>query len=108
MEQLTIALGRFPFTNQIDYKIRPAVIISNEKFNQAHNFVWACPITTKQTKKEFELEIPEKEFSGKLEEKSFIRTDTIASIEKELFIKQMGKISKNLFEKLKNEITKNL
>ena len=107
MEQSTVALARFYFTNQIDYKIRPAVIISNEKFNQLHNFVWACPITTKQTKKEFELEIPEKEFSGKLEIKSFIRTDTIASMEKEFFLKELGKISKSLFEKLKTELIKN-
>ncbi|MFA4907928.1 MAG: type II toxin-antitoxin system PemK/MazF family toxin [archaeon] len=108
MNQLSVALARFYYTNQIDYKIRPALIISNEKFNKTHNFVWACPITTKSSLPEFELEIPAPEFSGNLNAKSYIRTDTIASMETELFLKEIGKISAKLFEKVKIGLSKNL
>ncbi|MDO8647939.1 MAG: type II toxin-antitoxin system PemK/MazF family toxin [Candidatus Diapherotrites archaeon] len=108
MNQLSVVLARFPFTNQIDYKIRPVVVISNSKFNGAHNFCWACPITSKASLKEFELEISKAEFTGELKTQSFIRTDTIASMEKELFLKEIGKITPTLFEKLKKELIKNL
>ena len=108
MNQLSVALARFPFTNQIDYKIRPAVIISNNKFNKSHDFYWVCPITSKTSMKEFELEIQTSEFSGELKTKSYIKTDTIASMEKDLFLKEIGKISSKLFETLKSELVNNL
>ncbi|MDD5148538.1 MAG: type II toxin-antitoxin system PemK/MazF family toxin [Candidatus ainarchaeum sp.] len=108
MKQQQVFLARFPFSNQADYKIRPIAIISNNKLNEEHNFVWACPITTKQTKPEFELEIREKDFTGELKSKSFVRTDTIATMEKTLILKQIGEISKPLFEKLKTGLIKNL
>ena len=108
MDQLSVVLAKFPFTNQIDYKIRPAVIISNHKFNIVHQFFWTCPITSKTSLPEFELEIPKNEFSGKLKTASYIRTDTITSMEKSLFISEIGKISQKLFEKLKQELVKNL
>jgi len=108
MKQLSVVLTRYPFSNQIDYKIRPAVIISNEKFNKIHNCFWVCPITRKVKLKEFEIEIPEKEFSGKLNYKSYVRSDKIATMEKELFLKEIGTISQKLFGKLKKEIIKNM
>lgn len=108
MNQLSVVLARFPFTNQMDYKIRPALIISNEKFNTIHDFFWICPITSSRNLMEFEVEVPEKEFSGKFKKKSYIRSDTVTSIEKELLLKEIGKISETLFQKLKKELIKNL
>jgi len=108
MDQLSVVLARFPFTNQADYKIRPALIISNPEFNKVHGFYWVCPITSKTSLKEFELEIEGKEFSGELKARSYIRTDTLASMEKELFLKEIGKISQNLFQKVKADLAKNL
>ncbi len=108
MNQLTVALARFPFTNQTDYKIRPALIISNDRFNRAHGFYWTCPITSKTSIQEFELEIKSGDFSGELKTKSFVRTDTIASMEKELFLKEIGKLTPAFFAKIKNEIMKNI
>jgi len=108
MDQLSVVLARFPFTSQTDYKIRPALIISNSRFNKAHAFFWVCPITSKSSLREYELEIGAEEFNGELKTRSYIRTDTIASMEKELFLKEIGKITADLFEKLKKEIVKNL
>ena len=108
VNQLSVVLARFPFTNQIDYKIRPAVIISNNNFNKLHDFYWVCPVTSKTSVKEFELEIQASEFNGELKVKSYIRTDTIASMEKNLFLKEIGTITVKLFETLKKELLKNL
>lgn len=108
MNQLSLVLARYPFTNQIDYKIRPTLIISNEKFNNNHNYFLVCPVTSKESLKEFEIEIPKKDYSSELKTRSFIRTDSIASIEKELFIKEIGKISSALFQRVKRRILENL
>src|SRR3990172_1443288 len=107
MNQLSVVLARYPFTNQIDYKIRPAVIISNPEFNRTHQYFLVCPITSKSSNQAFELKISESDFNGKLEQNSFIRTDTISSMEKELFLKELGKITPKLFSKLKQMLLNN-
>jgi len=65
------------------------------------------PITSTEKKTDYELELTEKEFEGILKNKSFIKTDSIAGIEKDLFLKEIGKISGELFEKAKTDLMKN-
>ena len=109
MNQKEIVLVRFPFSNQTDYKIRPAVIVSNDYYNRVHSNFWLVPLTTKQSLKEFELELPQKEIiSGKIREKSFARTDVIAAVENDLVLKELGKVSTAFFELLKKQLLKNL
>ena len=108
MNQLSIALARFPYSNQIDYKIRPTLIISNDHFNKFHSYYLTCPITSKTTLKEFELEIIKDDFTGQFKTKSFVRVDNISSMEKELFLKEIGKVTPQFFDKIKKEILKNM
>jgi mRNA interferase MazF len=108
LNQLSVALARFPFSNQIDYKFRPVLIISNENFNKKHNYFLTCAITSKKSLTEFEIEISKNEFSGILKTESFIRSDSIASLEKELILKEIGKITPELFKKIKKEIINNI
>ncbi|MFH1255905.1 MAG: type II toxin-antitoxin system PemK/MazF family toxin [Candidatus Diapherotrites archaeon] len=107
MNQKDIVLARFPYTNLVDYKIRPAVIVSNEKFNSIHAYLLACPITSKSTLHEYELELTVGNFSGDLKEKSFVRADGVTAIEKDLILKEIGTISDSLFNSLKERIMKN-
>jgi mRNA-degrading endonuclease toxin of MazEF toxin-antitoxin module len=100
-------LARFPFTNQIDYKIRPVLIVSNNSFNARHSFCWAIPITSKSRQKEFEIEIHPTEFTSRLQSQSFIRTDRISAMEKHLFLKEIGKITPALYEEVKKAIIHN-
>ena len=109
MHQKDIVLVRFPFSNQIDYKIRPAIIVSNDFYNKHHSSFWIVPLTTKESLKEFEIELPNKEIvSGNINEKSFVRADNIATIEDDLILKEIGKISDRFFEKVKAAIVKNI
>src|SRR3989344_1055174 len=85
MNQLNICLARFPYSNLIDYKIRPVLIISSKEFNENHNYFLCMPITSTEKKTDYELE----------------------RIEKELFLKEIGKISGELFEKAKTDLMKN-
>jgi len=108
MNQLSILLVNYPFSNQTEFKTRPAVVISNNEFNKKHRYCLTCPITSKESLKEFELELEKNDFDGNLNKKSFIRSDSIASIEKSLIVRKIGQINLQLFERLKKKIIENL
>ena len=107
MEQLKVCLVRFPYTNLIDYKIRPSIIISNDKFNETHNYFLWCPITS-QKRQNNQIKLNKDNFKGELKTESFINTDSIFGIEKDLFLKEIGSINQNTLEKIKHEIFKNI
>ena len=102
-----IWLVRYPYTNQSDYKIRPAVIVSNERFNQAHAFVLACPISSKQSLPEYTLELMPENFHGKLGTQSFVRADNLTAVDKGLFLKEIGSVTPEFLRKVLQQITKN-
>src|SRR3989344_2415215 len=98
MEQRSVVLARFPFSNQIDYKIRPAIIVSNNHYNKLHSDFWIVPITTKHTMNEFEIEILPRDFiAGNINERIFVRVDVIATVDVDLILKEIGKVSDKLF-----------
>ncbi len=109
MEQKSVVLVRFPFSNQIDYKIRPAIIVSNNNYNKSHSDFWIVPMTTNRQSRESEIEIiPEDFVAGSTKEKSFVRADFIATIEGDLILKELGKVSDGLFRKIVIGIEKNI
>jgi mRNA interferase MazF len=79
----------FPFTNMKEHKQRPAVVVKDTKDNDAV-FV---RITTKERPEQFELKIQNWEKAGLLKP-SVIRIHKIASLQTDLIVKQMGKLSK--------------
>ena len=84
-----IVLMEFPFTNMKEHKQRPAVVVKDTKDNDAV-FV---RITTKERPEQFELKIQNWEKAGLLKP-SVIRIHKIASLQTDLIVKQMGKLSK--------------
>ena len=105
LEQGDIILVRFPFSNLIDYKIRPAIIVSNNSFNKHFNF-WACPITSKETGHCIPLK--ESLIEGTLKQESFANTTAITTIEKELVLKKIGKLSAEKTKKIAEALARNL
>ena len=90
VEQGDLILVRFPFSNMVDYKIRPALIVSNNKHNR--NFdLWASPITSKNGLDCIALKNSLEE--GKLDKESFVKTSVITNIEKDLVLKKIGKLN---------------
>ena len=45
--QREIVLDLFPFDDKNEFKKRPCIIVSNEKYNLNHNTFIAIPITSK-------------------------------------------------------------
>lgn len=107
MNQRDVVLVHYPYTNFEQTKLRPAVILSKDSFNRMHAFCILCPITSQKTMPEFEIEVSPQEIEGKLKAKSYIRTDNLMSIDKELILDQIGKINPSFFEKIKTRVEQN-
>ena len=105
MEYGDIVLVRFPFSNMIDYKIRPALVISTDDFNKKFD-VWICPITSKKTLSSISLK---KSFSeGKLDKESFVKTNVVTTADDGLIIKKIGKITKEKLNEVIEKIIQNI
>lgn len=105
MEQGDIVLVRYPFSNVTDYKIRPALVISNNEFNKKFDN-WICPLTSK--KLEQCIPVQSSLIEGKLEKESFAKTNSIATIENDLILKKIGKINKQKTIEIIEQIIKNM
>ncbi|MBI2463628.1 type II toxin-antitoxin system PemK/MazF family toxin [Candidatus Peregrinibacteria bacterium] len=104
MKQGQIVIIHFPFTNFTESKLRPALVISNKKFNAFANVI-ILAISTKEGKKKYSLELAQSDMQeGKLLKKSYIRFSNILSIEKKLIIKKVGLLKNEKLKKVKEKV----
>jgi mRNA interferase MazF len=94
-----IVLLRFPFTDGISFKRRPALIIQDSDDGD----VIVCRITSKIYQSDFDIEITNLEKSG-LKLPSVIRVHKIATLEKNLVELKMGQIGTGLKAKVRDAI----
>ena len=102
MNQGDIVLVRFPFSNRVDYMIRPSVIVSNNEFNCRFD-TWVCPLTSTQDANIAPLNGFLNE--GKLEKNTYAKTSVLVTIEDNLILRKIGSLNakgvKFIIEKLK-------
>ena len=78
MEQQELVWVRFPFSNLEESKIRPAVIVSNNGYNQGTRDIIVCSVTSNLNIKTPSIIIDKEDLeSGTLPLKSRIRADKI-------------------------------
>lgn len=102
MDQLKfgqVVLLRFPFTDGVSYKRRPALIINDFEDGD----VIVCRITSKIYHSDFDIEITNLDKSG-LKLPSVIRVHKIATLEKNLVELKMGQIGIILKAKVREAI----
>lgn len=102
MDQLKfgqVVLLRFPFTDGVSYKRRPALVIND--FGDGDVIV--CRITSKIYHSDFDIEITNLEKSG-LKLPSVMRVHKIATLEKNLVELMMGQIGSILMVKVREAI----
>ncbi len=105
MQQGDIILVRFPFSNLGQFKVRPALIVSNDDFNKKWDF-WACAVTSKN--KDQCISLKGSLIEGKFEKESFAKTNAITTLEKDLVLKKIGKIHKEKTKEIVESIIENL
>ncbi len=91
-QQGAIVLVRFPFTDLTASKVRPAIIVSGQKFNRGHDFV-LVPITTQFHSSPFTLPIYARDLAaGSLQKKSFIKCGNLTTFDKSLIQKTVAQL----------------
>lgn len=100
--QKEIVLISYPFSNLERKKIRPALIISNNSFNNKSNDCLLAPLTSVIKNEPHSVLIEQKDLSfGKLIKPSRIRLDKLFVVEKNKIIFKIGVLSKQAFNKVK-------
>ena len=106
-KQKELVLLPYPFTDQEGSKVRPAIIVSNDDFNKKCQDCVMVPLTTIIKNEPYSIIINQEDLSfGKLLKSSRIRIDKIFTINKNLIMMQIGKISEKTFLSIKSEISK--
>lgn len=89
-----IILVKYPFTNLIEFKVRPAVILRD----QSDNDVIVLPISTTMYKQKYDLRIDNDFYKEKpLPVESIVRIGKIMTIESDLVVKKISSFKKEFF-----------
>lgn len=93
--QRSVVILPFPFSDLQRRKARPAVIISNNKYNRRSNDVVAVPLTSSQKQSKYNVPVTSRDMeSGELVADSNARIDKIFSVEKGIIAKRIGMVDR--------------
>lgn len=99
-KQGAVVLSPFPFTDLNGSKVRPALVLSNTK--RGNDAVVAF-ITTKQKAKKFIVSVVPTEQNG-LKKNSQIICNKLATLDKKVFIGEIGTLSSSDLQKVKSSL----
>lgn len=98
LRQRELVLVPFPFSDQTGQKVRPALVLSNNVFNQVSDDVLLCGLTTTLKPSPYTVILtPDKIEEGVLYDKSAIKVESILKLDKNLVIKRFALINKKVF-----------
>ncbi len=101
LKQRDIILVPFPFSDQSNSKVRPALIASNNEFNHSQDII-VLGITSNHFEGKYKIAIEKKDLEWKnIEEECYIKTENILKIRKSLVIKKVDILQENSFDKVK-------
>ncbi|MCF7798287.1 type II toxin-antitoxin system PemK/MazF family toxin [Candidatus Woesearchaeota archaeon] len=105
LKQKDLFLVSFPFSDLSKTKVRPAIIVSNNKFNKKSEDVIVCGITAQQSLKKTHLQINTTSLSsGKLHRSCSIEPESLFKMDKRLLLKQIGVLKEKPFQDLSNKL----
>ena len=94
-----------PFTDNVGYKLRPAVIISSEAVHRTGD-VMIVQITSKQKNDRLSISLSNEDVSENLPVKSYIRFHKIFVLEQNLIKGKVSRLKKDKYQELIKEITR--
>jgi len=105
LEQGDVILVNVPFTNYLESKRRPALILSREDYNSKSEDIIICGITSNLDREPYSLLLePGNMDEGQLNFTSRIRADKIFSIEKKIVRRKLGKVNDHILNKIKEAV----
>ena len=107
VKQRDIILIKFPFSDLSDAKVRPALVISNNQYNQEKLDCVVLAMTSNLAKSEYKVIIESKDLeNGTLPVKSAVRVDKPFSVSQSKVLKIQGKLNSIKFKAVENTILK--
>ena len=99
-----IVLVKFPFTDLKNYKLRPALVISNESFNNFDNIMLIWIFGNKWIEK-YSFELKQEYLQNwKMNKKSYLRLQNIFTLHKSLIVKQIAVLNDDIFKKVDKKL----
>ena len=107
LKQRDIILIPIPFTDLTSQKRRPAVIISNDSYNETHEDIVVVALTSKVEPRDFTIMLTGNDLEeGALKVTSMIRADKIYTLNKSIVIKTFGRVKPEILIKIKDIFSK--
>lgn len=106
-KQRDIILIPIPFTDLTSQKKRPAVIISNDSYNETHEDIVVVALTSNVEPRDFTIILTGNDLEeGTLKVTSMIRADKIYTLNKSIVLKTFGKVKPDILSKIKDFLLK--
>ncbi len=100
MERGEIYLVEIPFTDGAGSKERPAIVISADVMNLYSPTVIVVPVTSKNIQKVYPFEVLISARTSGLDKDSKVMVQKVASVEKNLFKRKLGKVSNSTLKNI--------
>jgi mRNA interferase MazF len=105
-EQGEIVVAQILFSEQIGLKTRPALVISNTKYNKNSEDIILLKITSQSKKTKYDIDLNNKDLEdGKLTKTSMIMTDNPVTTYKGMISTKIGKISNKKLKEVKEKLS---
>lgn len=103
ISQRDIVLLSFPFSDLQSSKVRPAIVLSNDKYNNSSEDFIAVPLTSNLKMKDYAILITSMELeSGKLIVNSKVKVDRVFSVSQRLVRMKIGRIKAEIHSRITN------
>ncbi len=104
-EQGDLVVADLMFSEQIGVKRRPALVVSNSKFNRESDDLILFKITSRGSKTKYDVLLTSKDLEkGQLKSESQIMVDNPVTAYKKLIESKIGKISAQKLKEVKQKI----
>ena len=101
ISQRDLLLVPFPFSDQLGKKVRPVIVVSNNKFNERSEDILVIGATSNITKDIYSLLLTNNDLDeGNLLVVCNIKVENILKVDKELVIKKIGKIKQEKLDQI--------
>jgi mRNA interferase MazF len=104
LKKKDIVLVPVSFSDMSGCKKRPALIISNDRFNKASPDVLACSITSNMKGLGNLIRIKPEDWKEGLYSESGVKADSIQTIAKSIVIKKIGRLGTDRFNEVREKI----
>ncbi len=107
VKQRDIILIKFPFSDLTGAKVRPALVISNNKYNSSKLDALVLAMTSNASGAQYKVIVENQDLeSGNLPLKSAVRVDKPFSISQSKVLKIQAKLNQQKFIEVKKTISK--